>query len=202
MAHLLLAMLVVLSAEVHDLASEDCVDHRISVYELAELYHEVGSEGALVSPDADPYILAAWGFFESRWRVHSKDGDCHPNGRYGDVCSSVGPMQVSKGATRWPYFAHMNLTVKKLRDPETNVRVAYEGLKFWKARCGGAISVTLDSFQRGRCAKRPSWEGRRRCALAAAMGGFDWNCGKPTRHTRYLIRRLDNASSSIATVPR
>lgn len=143
-----------------------------AVYEMSDLYVKVGAEGVLVSPEADPLILAAIGYEESRHRAKVPDGDCQQTfGMPRRICWSVGPMQLSRATTKWwgtiaPGEAP--LTIELLREPETNVRVAYRALKYWQQTCGGDLTTAFGSWAAGKC-RRSIGIGRRRCALAKAL---------------------------------
>lgn len=139
--------------------------------QMAQIYLEIGFRGELVSPDVDPLILAAVGYEESRHRPHGHDGDCTGTGST-RTCHAVGPMQLATSTPgvigridpKWQGY-----DVERLRDPHTNVEVAYRMLKFWKAQCSGGPAVWLGAYSAGRCTKRPIPLGKRRCALAGVL---------------------------------
>lgn len=154
---------------------------RKEVNAVAAIHVEVAKKGQLVDEKVDAAILASISFFESRHMLKPKDGDA----RYSQaqkklVGTVVGPMQVSKAAPRlvkiWPEPWRSKwdgLTVKKMRDPKTNVELAYDILKMWKDMCGGPPGVWITAYGWGRCPKWDytrkhkyvDWEGRRRCRL-------------------------------------
>jgi hypothetical protein len=154
---------------------------RVEVKELAALHIEVAKKGQLVDPLTDAAILTGISFYESRHMLKPKDGDARFNWRtQKSVGTVVGPMQVSKAAPRlvkiWPEpwrTKWKGLTVKKMRDPKTNIALAYDILKMWKDMCGGPPGVWVTAYGWGRCPKYDytrkhkyvDWEGRRRCKL-------------------------------------
>jgi hypothetical protein len=158
-----------------------CVKHRDDVAALAQMFVDTGASAELVDGNIDPAILAAIGFHESRYRQVGDDGDpryTYLEGnqrRWVRVGQSVGPMQISRGAPQWlsvwPRDIAVKwegLTVTQLRDPETNVRFAYDNLDQWKRRCGGSPAVWIDAYGRGRCPGSISSVGRvgkTRCLL-------------------------------------
>jgi len=171
-----------------------------SVRRMSSLYVEVGKEGAVVSSDADPLLLATIGFEESRHRLRPKDGDCQQTfGMPRPVCWSVGPMQLSRATTQWwPKIAPeaAPLTVELLRDPETNVRVAYRALRFWRDKCGGDLTATFSSWSAGKCLRSVGL-GRRRCAIARALGAAA-NIPVPECSTRgRMDRRTQNFANAL-----
>lgn len=155
------------------------------------------SDDYLVNPDVDAFILGTIQLFESRLRPNTKDGDCihhyHKVGNENVIttdCRSVGNMQISKGAVKWiQNIDHENfkeLTVNKLRTPETNTRVGYTLLKFFKSSCKSSLpGVWLTAFGEGHCPKNNQLdsEGIRRCAvLTASLNAngtlpLNWRCG-------------------------
>lgn len=142
-----------------------------SIHTMTKHYIAVGKAGEFISPEADPLILAAIGFEESRHRVNAPDGDCAYPMSGGKVCDSVGPMQISKVLPALfkadPFWAGM--TTEKLRDPETSVKAAYNLLVYWKDQCKGGPVTALGSWSAGKCVGKIAM-GRRRCALAKALG--------------------------------
>jgi len=170
------------------------IQHREDVQALGEYFSETGSRGKLVNEYIDPTILAAMSFEESRYRRHGRDGDPRVVGGYlsctrpgpcnislkpKSVGQSIGPMQISRMAPSWvktweemdPQIGRpwAGLTLKKLRDPATNVAFAYALLEKYKRDCGGPPAVWIDSYGRGKCSPRRNgkyWVGKkaiRRC---------------------------------------
>jgi len=201
---LVAVMLLALSFEV---PGEINKEHQEDVGRLAWIYWDVGRKGAIVNPTVDPYLLAAVGYYESRWRRWPKDGDCYYDmrkpGKPKLRCTAIGPHQLSTSSPIWLKTIHsrwIGVTVKGLREPITNVQASYDMLVFWKKVCKGSPGVTLEAYGRGKCpkSKRPAMEGRRRCALATAMArrnGVEFKCGHEKlgglgKRTRGLIRRL------------
>lgn len=140
---------------------------------MTALYVDVGKEGALVSSVADSLILAAIGYEESRHQTYTRDGDCsHTNGMAKRVCFSIGPMQLSRATPRWwPKVAPgESLEEDDLRDPSRSVGVTYRLLQYWRNQCGGDVAMWLGSWSAGRCTKGSIVLGRRRAALAGAIG--------------------------------
>lgn len=174
------------------------VKYRNGVKTMTELYVSVGSEGALISREADPIVLAVIGYEESRHRPRVKDGDCG----IGNTCNAIGPMQLSKAS---PWFLSTidptwkGLKMEKLRDPETSVRGAYAMLKHWKKACPGTPSHWLGAWSAGKCfGKRPIDLGSRRCEMASAIAkaskvDFE-ECGGRNR-SRRLPRLLEALKS-------
>lgn len=172
---------------------------------VAPLFLEYGQRGAIVSPQADPFILASVAFYESRIRPGVRDGDCRRVGGMGlrTRCDSVGLMQISTGAPQWMFYLGeewQGLTVAKLRTPRTSVRAAYSILSHHHQKCGSSVAIALDAYGRGRCPKYaiPSWRGIRRCALAAAMAaraGYPFKCGHEGKKTLKVTARVVEALS-------
>lgn len=166
--------------------------------QMAALYVQVGNEGAVVSPDVDPLLLAAIGYEESRHQPNVRDGDCsYPMS--GTVCNAIGPMQLSRSipwvlASIEPEWK--GKTIKDLRDPLTSVKGAYLLLKYWKAQCKGSTDSLLGNWSAGKCLGGPIKMGIRRCHLAKAMGEAAGvtveGCTRPTasKHIRRLILKL------------
>jgi hypothetical protein len=167
---LLIKLALVESPNLHD-GSEKHNRHLESMHRMANLYVEVGKAGRFISPEADPFVLAAIGFEESRHRTYTADGDCAYPMTGPKVCHSVGPMQVSTALPALfkadPSWA--NITAERLRDPETSVKAAYNLLVYWKSQCKGGPLATLGSWSAGKCVGKIAM-GRRRCALAKALG--------------------------------
>jgi len=123
---------------------------------------------------------------------------------YKQVCNAVGPMQLAKGYAHnlatWPEvfsdFADERGWVKDhpgpfknlfkeedLRDPRTNIRIAYAELQHWKNTCvdkTGAeapVGVWLTAYRYGSCPAKGKVSGRyyideeakKRCSLVAEM---------------------------------
>lgn len=163
--------------------------YREGLQTMADLYVKVGSEGAVVSAEADPILLAVIGYEESRHRPKVRDGDCG----IGGGCNAIGPMQLARST---PYtLANIDpswkgMKVDKLRDPETAVRGAYRLLKHWKEQCPGTPAHYLGAWSAGKCFGKGTIElGARRCALAkgiAEAAGVELPaCGtKPIRSKR------------------
>lgn len=144
-----------------------------SLRQMTALYVEVGKEGALVSNVADPLILAAIGYEESRHRTYIQDGDCrHTFGMTHTVCFSVGPMQLSRATPRWwsSIVPGETLELADLRDPSRSVGVTYKLLQYWRDKCGGDVARWVGSWAAGKCTRYTIGLGRRRTALAGAIG--------------------------------
>lgn len=166
--------------------------------QMAALYIEVGNEGAVVSADVDPLLLAAIGYEESRHQPKVKDGDCSYL-KSGTVCNAIGPMQLSRSTPgvlgnldpEWK-----GKTLKDLRDPLTSVKGAYRLLKYWKDQCKGSTDTLLGNWSAGKCLGGPIGMGIRRCQLAKAMGEAAGvkveGCTRETdnKHVKRLIRKL------------
>lgn len=124
---------------------------------------------------------------------------------YKKKCNAVGPMQLAVGyrgnLPSWPEVSmefssergwdyenpktwkQNAFTVDDLRDPRTNVRIAYAELAHWKATCVGKdgaeapIGVWLTAYRYGGCPSRSKSTGRyyidqeatKRCSLVAEM---------------------------------
>jgi len=179
------------------------VAYRQGVATMAESYVAVGSEGAIVSSEVDPLILATMGYEESRHRPTVKDGDCYQtNGMTKPLCRALGPMQVSRATpsilgTIDP--AWKGLKVDELRDPLTSVKVSYRLLKYWKDTCKSkSLDALLGNWSAGKCLKGTIDMGARRCAFAKSMAGvvgveFGATCVRPTRdkHVKRLIASIE-----------
>lgn len=143
--------------------------YREGLQTMAELYFKAGSEGAVLSPDADPILLAVIGYEESRHRPKVKDGDCG----LGGGCNAIGPMQLARSAP-WtlanidPQWKGMK--VEQLRDPQTAVKGSYQLLRYWKQQCPGTPAHWLGAWSAGKCFGKNAIElGVRRCMLAKGM---------------------------------
>lgn len=178
------------------------VAYRNGVGTMVEQYIAVGSEGAIVSSEVDPLLLAAIGYEESRHRPKVSDGDCiHTMTMTKRVCMAVGPMQLSR-ATPWilgnidPVWKGMK--VDDLRDPETSVKVSYRLLKYWKDTCKSkGLDALLGNWSAGKCLKGTIQMGARRCALSKALASasgveFDATCARPSKdgHVKRLIEKV------------
>lgn len=120
-------------------------------------------------------------------------------------CNAVGPMQLAKGHRGtlqrwleivtefgrdrgWDFADEKSLkqnpfTLDDLRDPRTNIRIAYAELQHWKGECrdsGGAdapVGVWLTAYRYGKCPPRGKSSGRfyidseakARCAMVQKM---------------------------------
>lgn len=168
--------------------------------EMSRIYLEVGSPGDIVSRDADPLLLAAMGYEESRHRPNVEDGDCHfVEPRPQQACNAFGPLQLNKATPailgridqKWSGY-----TVEALRNPQTNVEAAYRLLRHYKETCQGGPASWLGAWSAGRCTKKPIRLGLRRCYLASAMaqaaGMAPIECGawSPDKHTAARLRAL------------
>lgn len=141
--------------------------------EMATHYVEVGKRGVIVSPEADPLILAAIGYGESRHQPRVKDGDCAVDGQK-TVCAVVGPMQVHRGTMRWLATVDPSwrgVTLAQLREPRRNVEAAYQLLAYHRGICGaeGGPARLVSAWASGRCWPRAIATGSNRCHLASAM---------------------------------
>lgn len=142
--------------------------------EMARHYVEVGSVGELISPDADPILLAVIGYGESRHQPRVKDGDCFTPVSGKEQCAATGPMQLHKGNGR--VLANIDptwngTTAKDLRDPRTSVRGAYRLLRFYKETCPeGGPAGWLSAWAAGKCFHRAIPIGSGRCVMARALG--------------------------------
>lgn len=161
--------------------------YRDGLKTMAELYVRVGTEGAVVSPEVDPILLAVIGYEESRHRPKVKDGDCYGAGH----CNAIGPMQLSK-STPWTLAnidpAWKGTKLESLRDPETAVKGAYRLLQYWKKTCPGTPSVWLGAWSAGKCFPNAIELGVRRCHMAKAMtdaAGLEMQaCGRAAKSKR------------------
>lgn len=165
------------------------------LHEMSQIYVDVGKAGLLISPDADPLLLAAIGYEESRHKPQSKDGDCSylPGGT---KCRAFGPMQISKAT---PSIlgkidpAWKDSTLEQLRNPAQNVKAAYRLLQFWKDSCKGGPAQYLGAWSAGQCSSSPIAMGFRRCALARALGdaaGVEVEGCDTKRHDRHTGRLI------------
>lgn len=169
--------------------------------EMSRIYLEVGAQGKIISSDADPLLLAAIGYEESRHRPQSVDGDCN-NTDHGLICRAIGPMQINKASPgmlgnidpKWKGY-----TVETLRSPQTNVEAAYRMLAYYKDTCKGGPAVWLGSWSAGKCLSKPIPLGKRRCAIARALGdasgievtGCDTSAGESvSKHVASLVAAL------------
>ena len=137
---------------------------------MAGEYLDVGREGALISPDADPLLLAVIGYEESRHRPRIADGDCDHTPQ--PKCRAIGPMQLSNSLPALmpridPGYAA--LKVAALREPRTAVLASYRLLRYYRDTCHGGPAQWLGAWSAGKCSTRPIALGARRCQLAAAM---------------------------------
>ena len=198
---LLAKMALVEIPRLHD-GSEKNQKYLDGMQNMTRIYLEVGAQGALISSDADPLLLAAIGYEESRHRPDVKDGDCHfiDPGPPHQACNSVGPMQLNTGTPRmlaeidakWQGY-----TTETLRNPQTNVEAAYRMLAYYKAACKGGPAIWLGAWSAGHCSQHPHAMGYRRCAMAKALGdasgiaveGCDMQHGM-TPHIRSLVKAL------------
>lgn len=166
------------------------------------------SNGRLINHDMDVLLLAAVNYRESRLRNPTVDGDCKfvhalqnvPSGLwpkgykpvYKQTCNAIGPMQLSRGnvgnltswsevATEFSEETKKRFSVEDLRDPKTNIRIAYAELGHWKNECrdhgeDAPVGVWLTAYRYGHCpAKRKSGrfyideEAKARCKLVDLM---------------------------------
>jgi len=195
------ALLTLALVETPNLKPETHSKYLAGMRAMTELYVAVGSAGELVSPDVDPLILAAIGYEESRHRPASKDGDCRYDASAKEVrCWSVGPMQLSRATAKWwrNVEPETPLTLEDLRHPETNVRVAYRMLRYWRDMCGGKVANWIGSWSAGKCFKSPIGLGKRRAWLAGAIGyhvgvehaELEWRKANGRKHEMARIRAL------------
>jgi hypothetical protein len=133
-------------------------DKMTEVSQLTDMFVETAKDGHLVDPETDAAILGTISWFESRIMLKPKDGDPRfSGGRNGKYQGSVvGPMQISKGAPIWVKTWPMRdewlgLTVEQMRDPKTNVKLAYDILTYWKDTCGGPPGVWISAYGSGKC---------------------------------------------------
>lgn len=169
------------------------------VKQMAQLYVEVGSEGRVVSAEADPLLLAVIGYEESRHKPNSRDGDCRFL-RTGDICDAVGAMQLSRSAPalleRVEPQEWKGTTLKLIREPQKSVAGAYRILRYWKDQCSGSTDTLLGNWSAGKCLRGPIPMGAHRCHLAKALGshlgGVDvGKCQKPAApRTKSMVERL------------
>lgn len=161
------------------------------MHEMTRIYVDVGKAGTLISPDADPMLLAAIGYEESRHRPRSPDGDC-AHLPAGVKCRAFGPMQLSKstpGLLGDIDLSWKGSTLELMRDPATNVKAAYRLMVYWKDQCKGGPAQWLGAWSAGRCSRNPIPMGHRRCALARALGdaaGVEVAGCDTTRHNKHV----------------
>ena len=121
--------------------------YREGLKTMTELYVQVGSEGGVLSAEADPILLAVIGYEESRHRPAIKDGDCDNTEAH--RCNAIGPMQLSR-STPWslgnidPTWKGMK--IDQFRDPETAVKGSYRLLRYWKEQCPGTPAHWLGAW--------------------------------------------------------
>ncbi len=164
---------------------------------LTQIFLDVAKPGVLVDPNTDAMLLATQCWFESALKLKPKDGD-PTHLLAGNVGTVVGPMQISKAAPGWVSLLPgmekwKGLTVEQMRDPATNVALAYDILTYWKGACGGPPGVWIAAYGMGKCPVKTwggnsaiGWEGRRRCKTLTWMmketvkQGYampdDWSC--------------------------
>ena len=154
----------------------------------------VAVPGVLVSPAVDSYLLAATGWYESRWR----------SAVVGDKGASLGLMQV--GGSQLHILAEVDglwrfVERRELLDTRTSVMAAYTTLRRWKRLCGGPPGAWFTAYRYGRCLPRVRSGGVRRCALATSMmrrGGVvpsGWVCGHEGRALSQATRRHVDATA-------
>jgi hypothetical protein len=169
--------------------------------EMAGYYIEVGKAGEIVSPDADPLLLAVIGYGESRHQPKVKDGDCVGAGEK-PVCAAVGPMQLHKGNGR--VLANIDpewkgTKEKDLRDPKTSVRAAYRLLRYYKETCPeGGPAGWLSAWAAGRCFHRAIPIGSGRCVMARALGkaaGVEVAGCESAKTTNHKFLRIEKSLS-------
>lgn len=144
--------------------------YREGLKTMTEFYLKSGSEGAVLSVEADPILLAVIGYEESRHRPSVKDGDCG----FGDSgCNAIGPMQLAR-STPWTIGnidpSWKGMKIDQFRDPETAVKASYRLLRYWKEQCPGTPAHWLGAWSAGKCfGKTPIELGMRRCMLAKGI---------------------------------
>ena len=171
---LLVKLAIVEVPHLHD-GSERNNKYLDGIHRMAEIYVEVGKEGALYSPEVDPIILSVVGYEESRNRPDSPDGDCYFSGNRERKCNSFGPMQISKAM---PYYLSNldpdfweGVTEKSLREPEENVEAAYFLLNHYKDDCkNSGLAQLFGNYMGGKCFQGAIAPGKKRCQIAKAMG--------------------------------
>lgn len=128
--------------------------------------------------------------------------------KYRMVCKAVGPMQINRGSAEnlvlwpevrkdfgvergWPTTVEAErqllhetnlLTETDLRDPKTNIRVAYDELAHWKTECrdkdgeAAPVGVWLAAYMYGHCPVRGrsghfyvDSEAKKRCTLVNSL---------------------------------
>lgn len=179
----------------------------VDITNLVGIHDEV-SDGRLINHDMDMLILSAVNYRESRLKNPTVDGDCHFEHRLQNVpsllwpkdykpvskqvCNAVGPMQLSRGnvgnLVNWPEVAaefseenKSRFTVDDLRDPKTNVRIAYAELEHWKHECQdkgveAPVGVWFTAYRYGHCPVKNraghfyiDEEAKTRCKLVTRM---------------------------------
>lgn len=178
-----------------------------SVSQLANIHADVGSEGLLVNAHVDALLLSSVNYAETRFRLPAPSGDCYRTHPYRNVpsmrwpkgyvpkmrwvCPSIGPMNVARGnrfvVHEWPevtgllpQLTERRLTVDEMKEPKTNVQLAYGILNRWKSTClnhdkPAAAASWLTAYRWGRCTPQHynkryfDREARRRCARAHFM---------------------------------
>lgn len=119
------------------------------------------------------------------------------------ACNAIGPMQIAKGnLNNLPTWAEVStefqergwspsepaankqnpMTLEDLRDPKTNIRIAYAELEHWKNECRGKdgadapIGVWFTAYRYGHCPSRHKsgeyfvdGEAKARCKLVSKM---------------------------------
>lgn len=181
-------------------------DKKPEVEQLAKFIVDEAKEGYLVDPQTDAMILGTQAWYESRLKLQPPDGDIM-HLHQGDVGTAVGPMQINKAApfyvVQWPNGERWRgLDVAKMRDPKTNVELAYFNLKYRKDTCGGPPGAWIAAYGMGHCPQHwgdnwsIGWEGRRRCQTLTKMmkrmekkGVYtmpaDWSCATlPKKETQ------------------
>lgn len=171
---LLVKLAIVEVPHLHD-GSEKNNKYLEGIHQMAEIYVDVGEEGALYSSDIDPIILSVIGYEESRNRPNSPDGDCYFTMNREKKCNSFGPMQISK-IMPW-YLKNLDpdywegVTEASLRQPDENVEAAYFLLNHYKKECkGGGLAHMFGNYMGGKCFKGAIAPGKKRCHIAKAMG--------------------------------
>lgn len=166
------------------------------------------SDGRLINHDMDVLVLSAVNYRESRLKNPTVDGDCKfvhalqnvPSGSwpkgykpvYKQRCNAVGPMQIARGnvgnllswtevATEFSELSKSRFSVEDLRDPKTNIRIAYAELDHWKNECQvkgeeAPVGVWLTAYRYGHCPVKSKAgrfyidaEAKARCKLVTTM---------------------------------
>jgi hypothetical protein len=141
--------------------------YQAEVAQMIEVDRKVAERGALVNPEIDRLLLGSVRFFESRFRVAPKDGDCREH-RYANLpsgswpvgfdvtkapkwCPAKGPMQIDFGTRfvipTWPEARELGIekrryTEDEWREPVFNVRLGYTILAHWKAESDRGVRRT------------------------------------------------------------